>query len=366
MADPGRSHGARDELFGRLRAGDASATHLWPVARQVLFAADPRDEEAFWAVADRCDLEELVAFSAIAQAASAREEPRSLQRLLPLALARGLEHQDILREAVTGCADGLLSAARTIVVELLTRGSDDLAHRAAATLARLIARGPDLASSELERIVEAVCDRSSEVKEDRGEQVAGRFARELRAQPAWPQGLLPTLRRAYGRFGKHGKAELIRLHLLPGVDDGERLDLLLTARRYPVENLVQARTVDLVTATWPAATRHPAVGWDGWRALLADDLPKGWEPVQWRAVAWLAGRDPVIVADLVAQVRSGSGDFLRRCLQVAQLLAKAGDARLVEELIAGPPPLDPRAGQPMRSVCSPSPSTWARGCAATC
>jgi DNA-binding Xre family transcriptional regulator len=324
------AHILRQPWLTLLKSTEAARTQTfwYPVLRQHLTLVE---ETEFEQLVDDLGTSNLGTFGAIAFAAASRDQPQSLQKLLPIALELSDSYQKRLRQALESVSRHLLYAIWSMLMTFLEQSRHATAINTAKTLSLLFSRWWVTLSDRLPMALDAIARRSATAhqgKDDRT-QLVGWLLQECFAgmeQTLNPQ-LLAAFQQHYFLLGHRTACQVIRLYQTASVPSAFQVDLLEVMMQRELPNFTEledATIAFLVTILLQTDADH--LLYAPFKFLYAK-FPKRWATAQAKAIGRLAAQQPELIQPLLKTLLINpeeSGEQLRQ-----------GFTAIAESIVAG-------------------------------
>ncbi len=320
-------------VAGRETQSRDRAVCWWPVVRQVLSICT---HDAFELTVEMLDLQQWTAFRAVSLAAAARYDATDLQqRLVPIALKAGIEHQQALYESVEPNLSS--DEAWLIGMRLLRDGEQSVAIRIARSITNAIGC-LDTLEVRTEEALTAIMQRS----ENQRAEVAGWFVGACSSiiEIHQSEAGVRTLIGAYIWLGISSKALLISLVLRGWVSSSTRSMLLATAMGSPTPQEINKDVEGLLVNVWHELDEDQLTV-DYLLSFLHQHLPKGWHVIRARVIGHRASTMPDVLAILTDMLLNApTSDVHAISLTLCCAITSDSVKPILNALVATGPPRD--------------------------
>jgi len=323
--------------------GSLAKAYWLPVLRQLLTIVE--SEEEFEQLVAQLNIRDMGVFGVVVLAATSRDRPDALQRLLPTALELGEAYQRRLRQAISSAPRPLIETLWGMLLTLLEQAGHATAGNTAQLAGELIARWWQELKFKLSETLAAIHRRDVVIDVPGFEQQGDRtlFAGWL-LQPCLPlikkepepflldvlQTHLPIL--GYGTF-----ATVIQLHTASSIPIETQQALLIQLLRSPVpkNELVERALCDFLTTILPDHVKQMnfPLG-DTWSEILYQENLAGWNVAQAKAVGRWIANDQAILNCIVKELVLGDSQYLgQRLIALTESVHHGAASSLIHHLV---------------------------------
>jgi hypothetical protein len=335
----------RQQLIHALSQPEGSLTKSYwlPVLRQLLTITE--SEAEFDELVAQLNTQDMGVFGVVVLAATSRDQPNALRRLLPTALELGEAYQRRLRQAISSAPRPLIETLWDVLLTLLEQGQHTTAGNTAQLAGDLLARWWHELKFKLPETLTAISRRHVKVDGTGFEQQGdGALFAGWLLQPCLPliqenpQGfLLETLQAHLSIFGYGTSATIIQLHASPNIPVESQQALLRQLLQFPIpkQELVERAICDFLAVILPNHVKLPnfPLG-DRWSEILYQSNLPGWHITQAKAVGRWIATDKMILSCILKDLVFGNPQCLGQVLiALTESIQQGVSSELVSQLI---------------------------------
>lgn len=333
----------RQQLLESLnQQGSLSKSYWLPVVRQLLTIVETEAE--FEQLVAQLNTRDMGVFGAVVLAATSRDRPDALRRLLPTALELGEAYQRRLRQAISSAPRPLIENLWDMLLTLLEQAQHITAGNTAQLAGDLLARWWHELKFKLPETLAAISQRNRVVDvpgfEQQGDYAL--FAGWL-LHPCLPliqdnpePFLLDTLQTHLPILGYGTYATAIQLHTAPNVSIETQQSLLMQLLKSPIprQELVERAVCDFLAVVLPEHIKIPnfPLG-NTWTDILYQEHLPGWNVSQAKAIGRWIARDEMILGAILKDLVLGDSKHLGQTLiALTESIQQGAASSLVHQL----------------------------------
>lgn len=329
----------RYQLLQTLQLNNSTHNYWFPVIRQLLTIVD---ESEFAEITNQLDIEQMVAFRAIAFAAASRSEEQPLLNLLPVAFMRGNAYQKILYRALASASLPLQQTAWNCILTILREGDRATASSAAQTIGAMLNAWGTSLSDRLEQAINAISLRTSSNNNiNEQAQLYGWLVDAVNSiiTENIDNETLRILGKHYFKFSEGTRTTVISLHLLPEVTLHTQIELFNVIKTAPLPKRTEFKfkqeLAKFLAVTLPTEIeKSPLPSTEAWLDSLHHPIQTGFDLIQAKAIGICAANNPNLLISILQDFITGDKKNTNNNLfALIEAIASGANNQIAEELI---------------------------------